>query len=94
MGTTNFHHVRGGVDSGTAATLPEPEEDELEEAEFDNTAAERPLVFFPSPGACDSTCCVAPDAGPEDEELTAADRPDSRSRFSRSSSDLISTACW
>src|SRR5271166_6739175 len=106
-GITNFSH--GFDDAGfcTACTLAE--DAELDEASGEeaadvggaDTAAARPLVLLAvtaTAGATDSTCGARLCTGTEEEEPAGevlADEvlPESRSRFRRSNSDLISTAC-
>ena len=46
-------------------------------------------IRIPIPPARDARCIRG-----SDDELTAELRPDSKSRFRRRNSDLISTACW
>ena len=68
-----------------------PEETVPDEGEA--TTRAEPLVLCAEADA-DSTGAGLPLYIGSDDELTDELRPDSKSRFRRRSSDLISTACW
>ena len=72
--------------AGTAPDDTAPDEGEA-------TARAEPLVLCAEADAA-STGAGLPVYIASDDELTDELRPDSKSRFRRRSSDLISTACW
>ena len=68
----------------TAATAPD---------DAGTTARADPLVLCVAADDASAGVAVSTYAA-SDDELTAELRPDSKSRFRRRNSDLISTACW
>ena len=80
--------------AGTAA--PKPDMTELDATEPDDavaTARTEPLLLCADPDAGSATGTLPLLTG-SDDELIVGLRPDSKSRFRRRNSDLISTACW